>query len=74
MRDMLCIDSETKIILYQGKLHNGRGIRFILTCLKHLDDVALVVVGDQTREQDIPSRHAITNGHVSMRKTQALLC
>ncbi len=34
----------------------------------------LVVVGDQTREQDIPSRHAITNGHVSVRKPQALLC
>ena len=46
IRDMLCIDRKTKIILYQGKLHNGRGIRFILTCLKHLGDVALVVVGD----------------------------
>ena len=46
LRKLLCINDQTKILLYQGKLHNGRGIRFTLKCLKKLNDVAFVIIGD----------------------------
>jgi len=46
LRKILCINNQTKILLYQGKLHRGRGIRFILKCLKQLNDAAFVIIGD----------------------------
>ena len=42
----LCLSQNKKILLYQGKLHYGRGIRFVLKCMKGIQNVVLVIIGD----------------------------
>ena len=46
LKKMLCLSDEQKILLYQGKLHNGRGIRFVIQCISHIQDAVLVLIGD----------------------------
>ena len=46
LKEMLCLGDEQKIFLYQGKFHNGRGIRFTIKCIAHIKDAILVLIGD----------------------------
>ena len=46
LKKELCLSQNNKILLYQGKLHYGRGIRFVLKCMKDIKDVVLVIIGD----------------------------
>ena len=42
----LCIDSNQNILLYQGKFHNGRGIRFVIRILPKIKNATLLLIGD----------------------------
>ena len=46
LKNLLCLSDEQKIFLYQGKLHNGRGIRFAIKCISHIKGSVLVLIGD----------------------------
>ena len=46
LKQILCIDEKDKILIYQGKFHEGRGIRFIIKCMQKMDNIVLVLIGD----------------------------
>ena len=46
LKKELCLSQNKKILLYQGKLHYGRGIRFVIECMKNMKNVVLVIIGD----------------------------
>ena len=46
LKKELCLGQNKKILLYQGKLHYGRGIRFVMKCMKDIQNVVLVIIGD----------------------------
>ena len=46
LKKMLCINEEDDILIYQGKFHEGRGIRFVIQCITKLKNIALVLIGD----------------------------
>ena len=46
LKKILCLSDEQKIFLYQGKLHNGRGLRFAIKCISHIPNAVLVIIGD----------------------------
>ena len=45
LKNLLCINENQKICLYQGKFHEGRGIRFAIQCLSKIDNTVLVLIG-----------------------------
>ena len=46
LKELLCLNKKHKIIIYQGKFHNGRGIRFAIKCMSSLKETVLVLIGD----------------------------
>ena len=46
LKELLCLNEEQKIFLYQGKFHRGRGIRFSIKCLNQISQAVLVLIGD----------------------------
>jgi len=46
LKALLCLSDEQKIFLYQGKFHNGRGIRFAIKCISKIKNTVLVLIGD----------------------------
>jgi glycosyltransferase involved in cell wall biosynthesis len=46
LREILNIPGESKIILYQGVIFKGRGIKIIIDVLKFIDNLHFVVLGD----------------------------
>tara|TARA_B100000427_G_C15491288_1_gene587753 strand:- start:397 stop:1503 length:1107 start_codon:yes stop_codon:yes gene_type:complete len=46
LKALLCLGDEQKIFLYQGKFHNGRGIRFAIKCISKIKNTVLVLIGD----------------------------
>ena len=46
LRDKLNIPKESKIFLYQGILHKGRGIKAMIQLLKKISDSHAVIIGD----------------------------
>ena len=46
LKKMLCINEDDDILIYQGKFHEGRGIRFVIQCITKLKNIALVLIGD----------------------------
>ncbi len=58
LRDLLGIPAERKIVLYQGLVRVGRGLRTLIDALRDVPDAHLVVIGDG------PNKHVII-GHAS---------
>ena len=46
LKEILCLNEEQKIFLYQGKFHKGRGIQFSIKCLSQINQAVLVLIGD----------------------------
>ena len=46
LKKILCLNEKNQIFLYQGKFHNGRGIRFSIKCLNQIKHSVLVLIGD----------------------------
>ena len=46
LKEALCLNQNEKILLYQGKFHKGRGIRFTIQCMHDIPNTALVLIGD----------------------------
>ena len=46
LKELLCLNEKQKIFIYQGKFHNGRGIRFAIKCMSSLKETVLVIIGD----------------------------
>ena len=46
LKELLCLNEQQKIFIYQGKFHNGRGIRFAIKCISSLKETVLVLIGD----------------------------
>ena len=46
LKKQLCLDEECQIFLYQGKFHEGRGIRFSMQCISKIKKGFLVLIGD----------------------------
>ena len=46
LKELLCLNEQQKIFIYQGKFHNGRGIRFAIKCISSLQETVLVIIGD----------------------------
>ena len=46
LKEILCLNEEQKIFLYQGKFHKGRGIQFSIKCLSQIPQAVLVLIGD----------------------------
>ena len=46
LKALLCLSDEQKIFLYQGKFHNGRGIRFAIKCISKIKNTVIVLIGD----------------------------
>jgi len=46
LKKILCINKDDDILIYQGKFHEGRGIRFVIQCITKLQNIALVLIGD----------------------------
>jgi glycosyltransferase involved in cell wall biosynthesis len=46
LKEQLCLDEETHIFLYQGKFHEGRGIRFSIKCISKIKKAVLVLIGE----------------------------
>ena len=46
LKEQLCLDEETQIFLYQGKFHEGRGIRFSIKCISKIKKAVLCLIGD----------------------------
>tara|TARA_B110000014_G_C20121546_1_gene594571 strand:- start:236 stop:1342 length:1107 start_codon:yes stop_codon:yes gene_type:complete len=46
LKEILCLNDEQKIFLYQGKFHRGRGIQFSIKCLTQISQAVLVLIGD----------------------------
>ena len=46
LKELLCLNEKQKIFIYQGKFHNGRGIRFAIKCMSSLKETVLVLIGD----------------------------
>tara|TARA_B100000614_G_scaffold66367_4_gene58769 strand:+ start:5788 stop:6891 length:1104 start_codon:yes stop_codon:yes gene_type:complete len=46
LKKELCIDYNQNILLYQGKFHNGRGVRFVIKMLPKIKSATLLLIGD----------------------------
>jgi len=46
LKTMLCINKKDNILIYQGKFHEGRGIRFVIECMQKISNIVLVLIGD----------------------------
>jgi len=46
LKTMLCINKKDNILIYQGKFHEGRGIRFVIECMQKMENIVLVLIGD----------------------------
>ena len=46
LKQSLCLNPDVKILLYQGKFHEGRGIRFTMKCIQNIQKSVLVLIGD----------------------------
>jgi len=46
LKKILCIEENKNILIYQGKFHKGRGIKFIIQCIAKINDAVLVLIGD----------------------------
>ena len=46
LKKLLCIEEKNNILIYQGKFHEGRGIRFVIQALAKIKNVVLVLIGD----------------------------
>ena len=46
LKEQLCLDEEAQIFLYQGKFHEGRGIRFSIKCISKIKKAVLILIGD----------------------------
>ena len=46
LKNMLCLNEDAIIFLYQGKFHSGRGVRFSIKCLRNINKGVLVLIGD----------------------------
>jgi len=46
LKTMLCINKKDNILIYQGKFHEGRGIRFVIECIQKIKNTVLVLIGD----------------------------
>ncbi|MEM1043956.1 MAG: glycosyltransferase [Bacteroidota bacterium] len=53
LRDLLGIPAERKIVLYQGLVRAGRGLRTLVDALRDVPEAHLVVIGDG------PNKHAV---------------
>ena len=51
IKKMLHLQKDNLIFLYQGKFHNGRGIRFSIKCLSKIKNAVLVLIGDGPMKQ-----------------------
>ena len=46
LKQNLCLNEDVQIFLYQGKFHEGRGIRFSMKCINKIPQAVLVLIGD----------------------------
>ena len=46
LKQLLCINEKDNILIYQGKFHKGRGIRFVIKCMQKIENVVLVLIGE----------------------------
>ena len=46
LKEILCLNENQKIFIYQGKFHAGRGVRLAIKWLKKIKDSVLVLIGD----------------------------
>ena len=46
LKAILCINKKDNILIYQGKFHEGRGIRFVIECIQKIENIVLVLIGD----------------------------
>jgi glycosyltransferase involved in cell wall biosynthesis len=51
LRSIFYISEDKNILVYQGKFHKGRGIRFVIKCLVHMKKAVLVLIGDGPMKQ-----------------------
>ena len=52
LKKLLCLNEKQKIFIYQGKFHNGRGIRFAIKCMSSLKETVLVLIGDGPMKEE----------------------
>lgn len=53
LRDRFRIPADNAIVVYQGVVHQGRGIAPFLKAMEHLQDVHLCIVGDGPAARDL---------------------
>ena len=46
LKNLLCLSDTCQIMVYQGKFHAGRGIRFSIKCISKLNNTVLVLIGE----------------------------
>ena len=61
LKKMLCIDEKQTIFLYQGKFHEGRGIRFSIQCLSKIQNAVLVLIGNGRMKEKYLNEAVIYN-------------
>ena len=64
LRAMLCINKEDNILIYQGKFHEGRGIRFVMQCMQKMENIVLVLIGDgpmKTKYMECAKKYNLEN-------------
>ena len=62
LKKILCIDTKDNILIYQGKFHEGRGIRFVIECMQKMKNIVLVLIGDgpmKTQYIETAKKHKI---------------
>ena len=64
LKKILCIDESDNILIYQGKFHEGRGLRFVIECMEQMNNVVLVLIGDgpmKTKYIEVAEKYKVEN-------------